>query len=70
MNLKEFSNPLSRQEMKQIFGGNQQQLALDGSYAACSASCPDGTIKTCSGGPYCEATDGVGCYSGTEDKKC
>jgi hypothetical protein len=65
-----FKKQLTRAEMRQLLGGNEQQLSLDGNSASsCSASCGGGKVVTCSG-PNCMATDGTGCQSDNESKKC
>jgi hypothetical protein len=48
---------LTRNELKGVIGGYAPPVV-----ALCSVYCGS-TRATCSGGTYCEATDGVGCTS-------
>ncbi len=52
---------LNKKSLKQIQGG----LSV-----ACSATCSNGGIVTCSGESSCSGTDGVGCQSDTMSLSC
>ena len=65
--LRNVGRSLSRHELKEISGGIS--ITPIGGDGACTASCNDGTVKTCSGS-NCSAEDGTGCKSDLEEKKC